>query len=213
MTWAKAAILKSSDFEWWFENRTILNQNNKMFGFRMDSEFECSVFEPLLYWPREGVIIECPLNELFHDVMTVITTETFQRPSIKNAPTSVKHHKTAPFHTDSMCQKKDLGLLRDMFRDPWDDIVACEWRSDDLKQKVFRKRHTSRSHRQFRAEKQFIKYFKQFIIIKSSYLDGWLCHEFWTFVGSNPGKVHSSKRQSPSISKTPIQGVESWGYP
>ena len=28
----------------------------------------------LLHKPRGGVIIECPLNELFHDVVTVIVT-------------------------------------------------------------------------------------------------------------------------------------------
>ena len=49
MTYPKAAILNCSVFEWWFENQTILNPNSKMFGFRMDSEFECSVFEPPLY--------------------------------------------------------------------------------------------------------------------------------------------------------------------
>ena len=27
-----------------------------------------------MYLPREGVIIECPLNYLFHDVVTVIIT-------------------------------------------------------------------------------------------------------------------------------------------
>ena len=32
-----------------FQFRTILNQNNKMFGFGMDSVFECSEFEPPLY--------------------------------------------------------------------------------------------------------------------------------------------------------------------
>ena len=50
MTQAKAAILNSSVLEWWFENRTILNPNSKTFGFRMDSEFECSVFQPPLQY-------------------------------------------------------------------------------------------------------------------------------------------------------------------
>ena len=62
--------------------------------------------------------------------------------------------------------KNELGLLRDRFHDPWDDSVACEWRSDDLKQKVFRKRHTSRSRRLFRSENQILK---QFINIIKTY--------------------------------------------
>ena len=36
-------------FEWWFENQTIQNPNSKKFGFRIDSEFKCLVFEPPLY--------------------------------------------------------------------------------------------------------------------------------------------------------------------
>ena len=35
-----------------FEYRTIRNPNFKTFGNRMDSEFECSVFEPPLYLKR-----------------------------------------------------------------------------------------------------------------------------------------------------------------
>ena len=48
--WAKAAILNGSVFKWWFENRTIQNPNFETFRFRMDLEFECSEFEPRLYW-------------------------------------------------------------------------------------------------------------------------------------------------------------------
>ena len=32
------------------------------------------VFSFVYFTPREGVIIECPLNDLFHDVVTVILT-------------------------------------------------------------------------------------------------------------------------------------------
>ena len=57
-------MLKSSVFEWSgpFENRTkwrpfcflpIRKPNFETFGFRMDSVFECSEFEPPLYLPQE----------------------------------------------------------------------------------------------------------------------------------------------------------------
>ena len=46
---AKAAILNGSVFEWWFEKRTVRNPKFETFRFRMDSEFECSEFEPRLY--------------------------------------------------------------------------------------------------------------------------------------------------------------------
>ena len=43
-------VFEWSVFEWSvFEWSTIRKQTFKKFGFRMDSEFECSEFEPLLY--------------------------------------------------------------------------------------------------------------------------------------------------------------------
>ena len=46
----KRPSLECSVFEWSvFEWSTIRKQTFKKFGFRMDSEFECSEFEPLLY--------------------------------------------------------------------------------------------------------------------------------------------------------------------
>ena len=57
MTKLKAAILNVQMFSFRMvrtirnlniQNQNIRNQNNKTFGFRMDSVFECSVFEPPL---------------------------------------------------------------------------------------------------------------------------------------------------------------------
>ena len=61
MTQAKVAILNSSVFEWWFENRTIRKPNFKMFGIGMVFGIPSSDFEPPLqsdfkrYWNRRPI--------------------------------------------------------------------------------------------------------------------------------------------------------------
>ena len=61
-TKAKVAILKSSDFEWWFENRTIRNLNFKTFCFWAPTvDKMCHRYQ----WPKTPAVVDEQFKSAF----------------------------------------------------------------------------------------------------------------------------------------------------